>query len=203
MGRNFGIYVFAVVAGCALLIPGISHADEQEDRAALSKIRGIYEEVVKTDDLTKLMPYLAEDLSAVTPTGEEVKSPQELQAYFKKVWGMIGKGGTYEVKANLGRTDFYGDIAVSSGTTDESIRSAAGNDFKQLGLWTAVTRKIDGQWKVIRMHGSMDPLTNSFVTTFRAAELKITKLIYGLGGLGVGLLVGFGFHFLRRRAAAQ
>lgn len=203
MGRNFGICFFAMVTGCALLIPEISHADEQEDRAALSKIRGLYEEVVKTDDLSKLMPYLADNMTAVTPTGEEVKSPQELQAYFKKVWEMIGKGGTYEVKANLGRTDFYGDIAVSSGTTDEFIRSSAGNDFKQLGFWTAVTRKTDGQWKVIRMHGSMDPLTNSFVTTFRAAELKITKMIYGLGGLGVGLLVGFGFYFIRRRQTAR
>jgi ketosteroid isomerase-like protein len=199
--RRFLPGVFCLMMTVMLQPARLGHADEEADRAALRKIRGLYEEVVKTDDLTKLMPYLAEDLTAVTPTGEEIKSPQELQAYFKKVWGMIGKGGTYEVKANLGRTDFYGDIAVSSGTTDEFIRSAAGNEFKQLGFWTAVTRKIDGQWKVIRMHGSMDPLTNSFVTTFHAAELKITKWVYGLGGLIVGLLLGTLTRFIRFQRA--
>jgi ketosteroid isomerase-like protein len=188
-------WVWAVM----LMSPVIARADEEADRAALRNIRSLYEQVVQTDDLSKLLPYLAADMTAVTPTGEEVKGPQELQAYFKKVWDMIGKGGAYKVKANLGRTDFYGDLAVSSGTTDEFIRSSAGNEFKQLGFWTAVSQKKDGEWKVIRMHGSIDPLKNSFVTTFHAAELKLNRLLFGLGGLVLGLVIGFAPRFMRRR----
>lgn len=187
----------SVMTAILFLVIGMSHAAEEADRAALRKIRGLYEEVVKTDDLTRLMPYLAPNVTAVTPTGEEVKGPQELQAYFKRIWDMIGKGGSYEVKVNLGATDLYGDIAVSHGTTNEFVRADNGSEYRFPMLWTAVSRKDSGEWKVIRMHGSIDPLTNVFVTT----QLKAVKWLYGLGGLVVGLLAGVGFHFLRRRRA--
>jgi len=178
-----------------LLAPtGILRADEEADRATLRKIMALYEEVVRSDDITKLLPYLPENLTAVTPTGEEVKGPQQLQAYFQRIWALIGKGGTYQVKVNVGSTDFYGDIAVSYGSTDELIRSAAGKEYQFPMLWTAVSRQENEQWKVIRMHGSIDPLTNVFV----AAQLQMTKLVYGIGGGVVGLGMGLLLHFLRR-----
>ena len=61
------------------------HADEQADREALTKIRALYEEAVKSDDVSKLLPHMGANLTAVTPTAEEVKGGQELQAYFKKI----------------------------------------------------------------------------------------------------------------------
>jgi hypothetical protein len=62
-------------------------------------------------------------------------------------------------------------------------------------LWTAVSRKVEGDWNVIRMHGSIDPITNVFVMT----ELKAAKWIYGLGGLILGLALGVLSRFIRRR----
>jgi ketosteroid isomerase-like protein len=183
------------LAGVFLLRPAPSRADEEADRAELRKLRALYEEVVKSDDLTKLMPYLPPRFTAVTPTGEQVKGPNELQEYFKKIWGMIGRGGTYQVKVNLGSTDLYNDIAVSYGTTDEFIKTAEGTEYQFPMLWTAVSRKQNGAWKVIRMHGSIDPLTNVFVTT----QLNALKWIYGVGGLTVGLIVGILTRFIRFR----
>ncbi len=181
-----------------LTTPVITLADEEAERAALRRIRETYEQVVQSNDLSKLMPYLAKDFTAVTPTAEQVKNPAELQGYFKRVWELIGKGGIYNVKVNVDQTDLYGDIAVSRGTTEEFIRSSIGNEFKERGFWTAVSQKQDGEWKVIRMHGSINPLTNSFVTHFRAVELRTTKWVYGLGGLILGLAVGFLTRFIRR-----
>lgn len=172
----------------------ILQADEEADRATLRQIKTLYEQVVRSDDITPLLPYLPANLTAVTPTGEEVKGPQQLQAYFHGIWAMIGKGGTYQVKVNVGSTDFYGDIAVSSGTTDETVRSAAGKEFQFPMLWTAVSRKENEQWQVIRMHGSINPLSNVFVL----AQLRMTKLLYGGGGIVLGLGVGLLFHFLQR-----
>ena len=178
-----------------LLVPTrLLWADEEADRAALRKIKALYEDVVGSDDITKLLPYLPANLTAVTPTGEEVQGPQELQAYFKRIWALIGKGGTYQVKVNVSSTDFYGDIAVSSGTTDERVRSAAGQEYQFPMLWTAVSRKEGEQWQVVRMHGSIEPLSNVFV----AAQLHMTKLLYGIGGGVAGLTVGLLFHFWRR-----
>jgi ketosteroid isomerase-like protein len=183
------------LAGILLLPAAASGAAEEADRAELRKLRALYEEVVKSDDLTKLMPYLPPSFTAVTPTGEQVKGPSELQAYFKKIWGMIGQGGTYEVKVNLGSTDLYNDIAVSYGTTDEFIKTAEGRQYQFPMLWTAVSRKENGTWKVIRMHGSIDPLTNVFVMT----QLNTLKWIYGVGGLIVGLILGILTRFIRFR----
>jgi ketosteroid isomerase-like protein len=178
-----------------LLLAAAGRAAEEADRAELRKLRALYEEVVKSDDLTKLMPYLPPSFTAVTPTGEQVKGPNELQEYFKKIWGMIGQGGTYEVKVNLGSTDLYNDIAVSYGTTDEFIKTAEGRQYQFPMLWTAVSRKENGAWKVLRMHGSIDPLTNVFVTT----QLNALKWIYGVGGLIVGLLLGILSRFIHFR----
>jgi ketosteroid isomerase-like protein len=195
MRRLLSNTFFLALGGIFLLGPAPSRADEEADRAELRKLRALYEEVVKSDDLTKLMPYLPPSLTAVTPTGEQVKGPNELQEYFKKIWGMIGRGGTYQVKVNLGSTDLYNDIAVSYGTTDEFIKTAEGTEYQFPMLWTAVSRKENGAWKVIRMHGSIDPLTNVFVTT----QLNTLKWVYGVGGLIVGLILGILTRFIRFR----
>ncbi|HXG52521.1 MAG TPA: nuclear transport factor 2 family protein [candidate division Zixibacteria bacterium] len=186
----------AIMICSAGAIAGTDPGGENADRAALAKIRSLYEEVVKSDDLTRLMPHLAPDVSAVTPTGEEVKTPQELQAYFKKIWGMIGKGGSYEVKVHLTRTDLYGDIAVSHGTTDELIRPASGGEYRFPMLWTAVSRRDSDGWKVIRLHGSIDPLANVFVQ----AQLEAVKWAYGSGGLIAGIALGMTVCFVWRRS---
>jgi ketosteroid isomerase-like protein len=163
------------------------NAAEDADHDALRKIKAVYEESMKSDDLSKLLPHLGGNMTAVTPTGEEVKGAQQLQSYFKSIWDLIGKGGTYQVKVNVTNTDLYGDIAVSYGTTDEFVKTAEGREYKFPMLWTAVARREESGWKAIRMHGSMNPLSNVFVTT----RLNATKWIYGGGGLIVGLVVGF------------
>jgi ketosteroid isomerase-like protein len=180
--------------GLLLSSPLALYADEQADREALAKIRGIYEEVVKSDDLSKLLPHLSGNFTAVAPTAVEVKGTQELQSYFKGIWDLIGKGGAYQVKVNATNTEFYGDIAVSYGTTDEFVKTAEGKEYKFPMLWTAVSRREDGGWKAIRMHGSIDPLTNVFVKT----QLNATKWIYGGGGVAVGLVAGLFLAMLRR-----
>ncbi len=149
----------------------------------LRAIKALYEEVVQSDNLTRLLPYLPDKLTAVTPTGETLKNPQELQAYFHKIWEMIGKAGTYQVKVDVEHTELYGDLALSYGTADELIRTAAGKEWRFPMLWTAVLRKDGEQWQMVRMHGSLDPLTNVFVTT----QLRLTRWLYGGGGIVVGV----------------
>jgi len=180
-------HLYFGVVGLLLSSPSALRADEQADHEALRKIKAVYEEAVKSDDLTKLSPHLGANITAVTPTGEEVKGAKELQSYFKSIWNLIGKGGTYQVKVNVTNTDLYADIAVSYGTTDEFVKTAEGKEYKFPMLWTAVARRDGDGWKAIRMHGSMNPLTNVFVTT----QLNATKWIYGGGGLIVGLVGGF------------
>ncbi|HWP57521.1 MAG TPA: nuclear transport factor 2 family protein [Candidatus Acidoferrales bacterium] len=186
-----GFAIAAVVLASAMA----AQASEEADHEALRKIKATYEEVVRSEDLSRLFPHLGANLTAVTPTGDEVKGAQELQAYFKKIWELIGKGGTYQVKVNVTNTELYGDLALSYGTTDEFIKTAEGREYRFPMLWTAVARKENGDWKAIRMHGSINPLNNVFVNTW----LNTTKWVYGGGGLVAGLVAGFLLSLLRRR----
>ena len=83
------------------------------------------------------------------------------------------------------KTDLFGDVAVSRGTTEEVVRLANGKELDFSAFWTAVCHKEDGTWKVFRMQATLNPVDNVFVTL----QLKKAKLIYGIGGLIAGALL--------------
>src|SRR5215472_6671728 len=92
-------------------------ADEESDRAALRMIRTNYMEAVNSGDPSKMAPFLSKEVTGVMVTGEEVKGLDGLVAYWKKIQDLIGTGGSYHVAVNVDKTDLYGDIAVSRGST--------------------------------------------------------------------------------------
>ena len=179
---------------CAL---GLSaRADEESDRAALRMIRTNYMEAANSSDPSKIAPFLSKDVTGVMVTGEEVKGADGLAAYWEKIKGLIGPGGSYHVTVNVDKTDLYGETAVSHGNTDDVVRLGTGQEFRFHSLWTAVCRKENGAWKVIRMEAAMNPIDNVFIS------LKILKTRIKSGALGLiaGMVLGLGVGLLRRRA---
>jgi hypothetical protein len=49
--------------------------------------------------------------------------------YWNEVQQLIGPGGSYHVNVNVDKTEFFGDIAVSRGATDESVRLPNGTEL--------------------------------------------------------------------------
>lgn len=158
------------------------YADNEKDHAALREIKSAYEEAVNSGHPEKIAHHLAGNVTAVMVTGEEVQGTAGLDAYWKKVRGLIGEGGTYRVEVLTDKTEFAGDLAFSRGRTHESVALANGKTFKFEALWSTVCQKQDGQWKVLRMHSTIDPINNPFVL----ARLTATKWSYGLLGLILG-----------------
>lgn len=178
--RLAGLSLLLLLSVCAV-------ADEEQDRAALDRIRVAYEEAINNGDMSKFQPYLAKDFSGVMVTGESVQSYSDLVGYWKKIQSLLGPGGSIRTKVIVDRTDLFGDIALSRGATDETIHAGiTGRDYLVHQSWTAVLRRESGEWKVVRIHGSMDPITNVFV----AVDVKIAKIAFGTGGLIVGFLLG-------------
>lgn len=170
----------------------IVHADEEADHAALRMIRTNYEDAVNSGDLSKIKNDLSKDVTGVMVTGRSVAGYDGLVSYWKEVQSLIGTGGTYHVTVNVDKTDLFGDVAVSHGTTDEAVRLPNGKELDFSAFWTAVSHKEDGTWKVVRMEATMNPIDNVFVSL----QLKKAKLIYGIGGLVAGILLVLAMRFI-------
>jgi ketosteroid isomerase-like protein len=163
----------------------VAHADEDADRTALRMIRTNYVEAVNSGDLSKIKNDLSKEVTGVMVTGKAVEGYDELVSYWKGIQDLIGTGGTYHVVVNVDKTDLFGDVSVSRGTTDEAVRLPNGKELDFSAFWTAVCHKEDGTWKVFRMQATLNPIDNVFVSL----QLKKAKLIYSTIGFIAGIIL--------------
>lgn len=170
-------------------------ADDEADHEALRKLRGLYERAVAEDNVELLVPHLDPQFTAVMLTGELVVGADGMRAYWTKIKDLMGPGGKYTVTVEPDLSTLLGDVALAKGTTNDVVVTNQG-DYRFRSQWTAVLRRVDGQWKVLRIQGSMDPVGNPFVKK----ALATSAMWSGGGGVGLGsvagLLVGL---FLGRR----
>jgi ketosteroid isomerase-like protein len=167
----------------------------EQDHDALRRLRAVYEDAVNNNDLSKVKPLLAEGFTGVMISGEELKSYEDLVAFWSKIRGMLGAGGKYRVKVVTDQTDFFGDLGISRGYTEEQFVTAGGKEYNVQARWTAVTRKQNGEWKLFRVQGSIDPIDNP------AVEMVVsrTKLMFAAAGMAAGLLLAVLASVLLRR----
>ena len=173
--NSFRWSVFIRVSAATLLLAGICHAGqaaepkgqvpssaaEEADHDALRALAPLYEQAANEGKPEVLKPYLDPDFSGVMVTGDDVDSFASLQDYWAKIQKLIGSGGKYHVKVNVAtRSILSGNLAVAHGTTTDDVTTSSGKEYHFEGRWTAVCRKQNGQWKVLRVHGSMDPIFN-------------------------------------------
>ncbi len=161
-----------------LLAPIPAHADEEADHNALRAIKAAYEAAVNAGDPARLAPHLATNATAIMVTGEAIAGLAELENYWRKIKQLIGPGGSYHFTANVERTDLYGDLAVSRGTTDDTVRLPGGRELKFNSHWTAVCHREPGGWKILRLQATLDPVDNVFVRT----KLATNRATWGAGG---------------------
>ena len=163
-------------------------------------MKKIYEDAVNSGDLKTLAPVFGPQTSGVVATNEEFHTLDEMQQIFDRFKSTLGPGYTYRVTLNPERSLIYGDIAVARGTSDEYVKISNGHEFNLTTRWTAVLRRENGQWHLLRSQVSMDPFHNPVNEYFFAS----VKKIYGGGGLALGLILGIPLGFLlkgRRKAA--
>jgi len=185
------MFVLAIL----LVLSPVVLADQEADHNALRKIRATYEDALNNNDLTKVKPLLADGFTGVMISGEEIKSFEDLQAFWKKVWNLIGVGGSYHVKVITDQTDFFGDVGVSRGYNEEVFHTADGKEFAVRPRWTAVTRRQNGEWKIFRVHAALNPMDNAISTEI----VRRARLASGAYGLAVGLVLGLVVGTLWRR----
>jgi ketosteroid isomerase-like protein len=190
--------VIAVVFGSLCCLCLDAKGDEQADRAALRLILTNYIDGVNSGDLSKLSPYLATNVTGVMVTGQPVQGFDELRSYWKKIQELIGPGGSYHVSVKVDKTEFYGDVAVSRGSTEDVVRLGNGKELPFNSFWTSVCCKEDGAWKVVRMQAAMNPIDNVFISM----RSKRAEIFCGICGVVAGIILTLMFKFIRGRGPA-
>lgn len=184
---------FAVLTLAALSFPAFSQTPSDEhaaDREALRTLAHRYEEAINQGDLTVLSNSVAPNASAVFMTADEFTGIQSMQTFLDEVKKMMGKGSRYTIKLAPGTTDFIGDVALTKGTCDEIATLGSGQTFSYKTYWTAVLRKENGEWKATRLHVSLNPFENPFITAKISVRTWITGGVAGILGLAIGFLFG-------------
>jgi uncharacterized protein (TIGR02246 family) len=178
-----------------------AHADEAADREALQSLVREYEAAVKKGDPTVLKPFLASDFTGVMVTGEPVAGYESIETYWNKIQRLLGEGGKYSVKINIaGPATIAGNIAYAHGTSEDTAITSAGKEYKFQGFWTAVCVRQDDRWKIARIHGSMDAITNTFIRPMLRASAITGGLIGGAVGFALSAIL---FWMLGRRKRSK
>jgi len=177
-----------------LATPAAAADGSEEDKQALRAMARLFEQAVGQRDLKRFQTVLAPEFTGTLVT-DEVVSRESIAGFWNWVWGLIGSKGRWEVKIEPDDTLFFGDLAVARGLANDHIVTESGRDYRFKWHWTLVVQKREGQWKAIAGHGSMDPLDNPFIKL----EQTWLKLLFGVGGLLLGLIVGVGGTLLLRR----
>ena len=170
--------------------------DEAADHDALRALKSVYEDSVMKNDLDALAPFLHPNFSGIMLTGERVTSLDELKSYWGKIRGMMGGGGKYTFVIEPEESVLLGEVALAKGTTQDKVVTGGGTEYSFDTAWTAVLQRTGGQWKILRIQGSMDPLTNEFVTSAVGGATTTGALLGGVAGLLLGLV---GALFMRKK----
>lgn len=173
------IVLGALTAG-AMGVVAVTNVNHETDRKALLAIKDAYEQALNNDNLAGFTPHFDPAFNGVLATGAEISSTKEFEQHWAQIKGLvgIGKGGKYSVKVvpvPMG-TMFVSDVAVSFGTTDDSLTLARepGKKYDFHTSWVAVSRNQGGTWKVASLHTSMLHPEN----TFNKAQLEtVAKLV--------------------------
>lgn len=191
--------IVCCLISCAAGVLRAQGTGEEAEHDALRKLKGLYEEAIAKDNLALLEPHLDPGFSGVMVTDQAVGSFKDLKEYWDELKKLMGTGGKYTVELVPERSLLLGDVALARGIAKDHVVTGAGMVYDFQTSWTAVARKAAGSWKLLRIHGSLDPLRNPFVV----AQVKAAGVMASLAGILGGVIAGCALGFLlgRRRKA--
>ena len=185
-------------AAAAQQPPQVPDPREEADHESLRRLRPVYEQAIRENRVDLLREHLHSDFHGVMVTGRAVNSYSELEQYWRDIKALIGEGGTYTTTLKPERSVIVGDVALARGTTDDYVKTDAGDEYRFVTLWTATLQREGNAWKIRYVQGTMDPVGNPFAREF--AQRAVLRTGAGAGAAGIIVGIAIGFLWQRRRA---
>ena len=174
---------------CATLAAPFVQAQKPADETVfvqqLRDLKQTYETAINSGNLAPLETFFDAKSSGVTIDNQTFHSFAELKAIYERFHTEF-PGVVYRITMTAEPSVFDGNLAVAQGTSEEFVKTSAG-EFTYTGTWTAVLRRTDGGWKLVRSQMTMDPFRNAVVRFFQ----QRIRLTYGSIALVVGVVAGF------------
>jgi ketosteroid isomerase-like protein len=174
-------------------------AADEADHEALRQLKAAYERAISENNIDTLAPYFSDQFHGVMLTGRVVQNFDELKRFWADMRALIGEGGSYTTTLNPERSVISGDMALARGSSRDVVVTSEKAEFRFTSYWTAVLHKQAGQWKLVQVQGTIDPIDNPFVREFNRRENRVVIPLSAVGGLVLGLLAGW---LIRRRRTA-
>jgi ketosteroid isomerase-like protein len=188
-----------LLAGRPLLAQPASQAADHE---ALRKLKTDVVNAINTRDVQRIDILLNKPFMSTLITQDSFNDVARLKAYFDDLFTRrilrINKL-TMEAEADEPSQIYTGTFAVARGSTKEVYELGDGRTFTIPGRWTATTIKNGGQWKILAVHTGVNFIDNPVITA-----IEKSTSYFAVGGVAVGLVIGFlaGFFVRRKRRVA-
>lgn len=150
------LIVFALVAvGCTQQQPPPPPDTRADDEAAIRRSSAEALEAAKARDFDKLASFYTEDAVAMFPGAPAVTGREQI----KQLWQQGADQGSAVTWTVTGvQVAQSGDVAVETGTYQDTITGARGATQTKTGHYVVVLRKqADGSWKITHDIGHEEP----------------------------------------------
>src|SRR5688500_5862629 len=198
-----GVVVVAILSAARGQEATAQPADDEADHAALREYKTLFEKAASENKLDLMKPILHEPFSVVTYTNREFTDFEAFKDRWQQTRDETVGSGSYKVTLLPERSEIYGDMAIAHGDSENVLVTAAGTEHKFSSHWTAVLRKVDGEWKIVRAHSSIDPFGNPMLVAGVKQKLIQVGLAAGAGGLVLGAVAAYFLARRRSNAASQ
>ncbi len=154
------------------------------DREKLRALQDIFEKAVENNTIEDIRPFIHPDFSFVSFTD---KSFSDFDS-FKHQWDLTRRemlgSGRFSTQLNPSPTLFIDDTAVASGNAQNTLINNNGQRYDFTNNWTVIFRRVQGEWKVLRAHNSLDPFNNPMlVSGVKRNILKYSMIAFFSGAV--------------------
>lgn len=170
-----------------------------EDKTQLLALKTVFEQAVADNQMQRLRPYLAPGFSLVMFTDNEFTDFDVFLQQWQASRERLLQGGRYQMQLQPETTQFINDIALARGNALHQLQTGDGKQFEFSTHWTALLQRIDGQWRLLRIHASTSPFDNPIVKD------KVQGWLWqvALGALMLGAALSAALLFWRQRRIAR
>lgn len=158
-------------------------SNHEEERERLRAIQAQFEKAVENNTIRDLEPLIAPDFSFVSFTDRSFSDFDS----FTRQWDLTRKemvgSGSFTTRLDPEPALFTEDTAICFGNSKNHMIDRKGHSYDFTSHWTVVFRRIEGEWKILRAHNSLDPFFNPMLKhAVKTTLVKSALAAFVLGG---------------------